>query len=861
MFGTNGITRIWVMACVLLLGTQGQAQRRSDRENPYEKVSDVYRDHWKKGDLAKALEGVDNAIRASADSVPVYWLTDRAELYFEIGDVAQAIDEIEWIQYRRPSPIYAWQLARYYRHSGRLVEFRELIEQAWQRASSYQRDDLETDEALALNAIAEVRGDNPRNIFQSILNGKMKTKEDRLLRYLAAGELAIRKFDYALAASYFEKALAEDATDLPALGGLATCYWHSYDSRLEGVLDRISAINPHYPAAQALRVERALDANELNEAHAIIEKQLARNPIDLQFRGLLLATFFLQDNLPGMTAIELEILNYNPHASQVFRIAGRIASRHYRFEEGAAFQKKALEADPNDTLAKAFYAQDLLRLGQDELGREMLNQAFAADRFNVQVFNLLELLDKVENFSVISRGPFKLRMPKREVAIWGNDVLELLETSFKRYSEKYKVKPKTPVSVQIFDNHDDFMVRSVGLPGNAGHLGICFGQLITMDSPSARSPGGMNWRSVMLHEFIHVITLQKTKNRMERWLSEGISVYEQQQFDAGWSNRLEMDYKWIVAADGIPAASELNNLFAKPRTTTHLMFGYFSAGEFVRFFVERFGFEKLNLAMDLIAEGQKTFEALLKASETTIETMDLEFKKFMEKRFEPFEALPEVDAAFLKAYTSADETFVGTPFKAKPGQFHQALQEAELAFEKQDWEVAESAFWKAYKLYPDYQGPDAPLQRLATLYAEQGRATDLEKALSEAAFGSETAYWACLALAELHSKNSQWEALAKVASRGLDIDPFDLAMNRMTLLALEKTKNTKAQLGMLQKLVLLDKDRSTAYRIQRIDLLITMGSTKTAKKETLELLEEMPSSWEGQQRLLRLAEAKSGGAP
>lgn len=840
---------------VVLMGSwfvNAYAQRRSDRENPYEKVSDVYRDHWKKGNLAKALEHVDSAIRASAEGVPIYWLTDRAELFFQMGEVTRAIDEVEWLQYRRPSPIYAWQLARYYQHAGKLSKFDELIEQAWRRASRYRRDDLETDEALALNAIAEVRGDNPRDIFQSILNGKMKTKEDRLLRYVAAGNLAVSKFDYALAATYFDKALAEDETDLPALGGLAKCFWHSADSRLDGILDRIEAINPHDSVAAQIRTERELDANDLEPALNRIDKQLTRNPLNLTFRGLKLAAFFLQDNKPGMAALEMDTLNYNPHASEVFRIAGRIASRHYRFTEGAAFQKKALEANANDVLAKAFYAQDLLRLGQDELGRKMLTEAFAGDRFNVQVFNLLELLDKVADFEVMENKAFQLRMPKKEVPVWGEDVLDLLNDSFKTFSKKYDVRLKTPVAIQIFDNHDDFMVRSVGLPGNAGHLGICFGQLVTMDSPSARTPGAMNWRSVMLHEFVHVITLQKTANRMERWLSEGISVYEQIEADPGWAHGLDMDYKWIVEADGIPGVADIPKLFTEPRTGTHLMFGYFTAGEFVRFYVDRYGFGTLNKAMEGIRKGQLTLDALLEASSVSEKEMSKEFRAFLKQRFKPFDVMPEVNPTFLKAYKDRDASFVGMPFEPEPGAFHQTLEKAEKALQQKAIKEAETAFWKAHELYPDYQGEGEPLARLATMYADQKREEDLEKVLKKAAFGRETAFWACLSLANYYKDKQNWQGLADIARRGLDIDPFDLLMNRYQMEAFGKLNRKEAQLQALKTLVDLDKDRAFSYRLQRIDLLLEKGAKTAAKEETLELLEEMPSSWEAQQRLLKV---------
>ncbi len=39
---------------------------------------------------------------------------------------------------------------------------------------------------------------------------------------------------------------------------------------------------------------------------------------------------------------------------------------------------------------------------------------------------------------------------------------------------------------------------------------------------------------VLWHEFCHVITLQKTGNKIPRWLSEGISVFEERRADVRW---------------------------------------------------------------------------------------------------------------------------------------------------------------------------------------------------------------------------------------------------------------------------------------------------------------------------------------
>ena len=49
--------------------------------------------------------------------------------------------------------------------------------------------------------------------------------------------------------------------------------------------------------------------------------------------------------------------------------------------------------------------------------------------------------------------------------------------------------------------------------------------VVTCAAAQGETPS--NWEAVLWHEFCHAVTLKATANRMPRWLSEGISVYEE----------------------------------------------------------------------------------------------------------------------------------------------------------------------------------------------------------------------------------------------------------------------------------------------------------------------------------------------
>ena len=125
-------------------------------------------------------------------------------------------------------------------------------------------------------------------------------------------------------------------------------------------------------------------------------------------------------------------------------------------------------------------------------------------------------------------------------------VLELLQQARETLCEKYDVKLEQPIVIEIFPQQKDFAVRTFGMPGVAGFLGVCFGRVITANSPASQGENPANWEAVLWHEFCHVVTLHKTHNKMPRWLSEGISVYEERQADPTWGQSMTPQYREII---------------------------------------------------------------------------------------------------------------------------------------------------------------------------------------------------------------------------------------------------------------------------------------------------------------------------
>ena len=126
-------------------------------------------------------------------------------------------------------------------------------------------------------------------------------------------------------------------------------------------------------------------------------------------------------------------------------------------------------------------------------------------------YNLVNLRDHIATFTTLQSGRFIVKMDKREAIAYGDEVIDLLEKAEKDLCEKYGAKLENQVLIEYFPDQQDFAVRTFGEPGGDGFLGVCFGNVITANSPKPEHPS--NWKSTLWHEFTHVVTLNITNNK------------------------------------------------------------------------------------------------------------------------------------------------------------------------------------------------------------------------------------------------------------------------------------------------------------------------------------------------------------
>jgi thioredoxin-like negative regulator of GroEL len=197
------------------------------------------------------------------------------------------------------------------------------------------------------------------------------------------------------------------------------------------------------------------------------------------------------------------------------------------------------------------------------------------------------------------------------------------------YEKKYKVHLPAPVQVEVYPNHEDFAVRTMGMPG-LGALGVTFGEVVAMDSPSGRPPGAFHWASTLWHEMSHVYTLTATNHRIPRWFTEGIAVHEETAIHTDWGDRLSPDVITAIKNKKLLPIAEIDRGFVHPSYPSQVIVSYFQAGKICDFISQKWSESKILDMVHDFANPVTTEEVVRKELNLSPEEFDKQFNAWLE---------------------------------------------------------------------------------------------------------------------------------------------------------------------------------------------------------------------------------------
>lgn len=704
---------------------------------------------------------------------------------------------------------------------------------------------------IALGRFFLLRGADPRQVLETFYDPVRRDRPELIDVHIATGELALEKHDDALAAESFALAAKYTPDDPAVLYRLARAYVESDSQKAEEALARALRANPRHTDSLLLQADSLIDAEDYIQAKQVLAKVLEVNPAHPRGCALMAVLAHLDADEKGEQEWRAKALAHWSTNPEVDHLIGRKLSAKYRFAEGAGYQRQSLAFDSGYLPARIQLSNDLLRLGDDEEGWRLASEVHRDDGYDVLAYNLVTLRESLSKFATLTGDGIVLRMEPREAELYGPSALELLQRARQTLAAKYDIRIEEPVVVEIFHEQKDFAVRTFGMPGVAGFLGVCFGSVITANSPASQGENPANWQSVLWHEFCHTVTLHKTKNRMPRWLSEGISVYEERQANPTWGQPMNGGYRRMILDGKLTPVSRLSGAFLNIESPADLEFAYFESSLVVEYLVEKHGLPVLKQMLDDLARGTPINDVLA-SRVAPLDKLDEQFAAYARQQAERF--APEVDWAEPPLPPNSGLEAVRAFAKKNPKNIAGLALLARKLLESRLWVEAKAPLERLLEIYPENVDGDNAYLALARVQRELGDTAGERDTLERLAARDGDAREAYLRLIEIGRQASDWKLVADNAERMLAVNPLLEAPHRALAEAAEALGDAPRAIRGYQAVLSFDPVDLAEVHHRLGRMLRETGDLAGAKRQVLMALEEAPRFRAAHQTLLELVE-------
>lgn len=613
-------------------------------------------------------------------------------------------------------------------------------------------------------------------------------------------------------------------------------------------------VNPALPEARALSAILMIDLERYADAAAEARKGLTADSGAPAALIALAAAQYLQHDTTGFRASLAAIQKRQPKAPDAEIALANIAARSRLYGEAVNFAQSGADRDPKAARALALLGINALRTGEIDRGRQALDQSFKLDPYDPWTKHTLDLLDTFKDYTEVKTPRFVVMIERTDADLLAPYVEALAEQAYDSLAARYGHQPAPPIRIEIYRSHDDFSVRTVGLTG-LGALGVSFGRVVAMDSPAARPVGEFNWGSTLWHELGHVFTLGATAGLVPRWLSEGLSVYEERRARPEWGQGPNPLFFATYSAGQLPKVSRLNDGFMRPAFPAQVPLSYFLASMVCEMIESERGIGTIRDMLAGYRRGlttERVFRDVLKVEPAAF---DESFDKWLRQRFaKHFDAIrPAMPLTMGGRQQPGGEAIPIT------GPFLEALDKGRglLAAGQVDEAIVELK--KAKEMFPEYADADGPYSLLYEAYRrkddKRAAAAELQTmtSINEGAFAENLV--AAGALLELGDRAGALAAL----DRAVWINPFAREPHERLAELGALVSDRRIVIRERRALLALDPTDRVEALYQLALAYADAGDAASARREVLRALELAPNYSKAQDLLLRIRSTRPPG--
>ena len=585
-------------------------------------------------------------------------------------------------------------------------------------------------------------------------------------------------------------------------------------------------------ARLALENDRVDAGAALDEAAAIIEEH---DWPPLQLYALRASADLLQ-GVTDSRWTELS-LNYNPRFGDIYAIPAHFYVITRRYREAIDLYQKAVDIEPGLSAAHEQLGVNLLRDNQVSRARQHLTTAHDQDPFSPVAVNTLRLLDSFADFALLNDPeapgdtdlvPITLRLHKDEAAAIAPYAIELTRNSIDEFTKRYAFELQEPVVIEMYPDHEDFAVRTAGMPG-LGILGATFGYVVAMDSPSGRPPAQFQWGTTLWHEMAHVFTLEATNHLVPRWFSEGISVFEEWRSGPNPGVRIPMSVYAAMQEDKFLPVADLDEGFIRPTYDEQIIVSYMQAGLICTFIDHEYGAETLRALLTAFGDGMQTGDAIEAVLGIPPADFDDDFNR----------------------YVMAEHGAIVDNLE----DWHRTQMSIQQKIEAADWEGIIELARHLIDLLPQYVEPNSPYLALAHAQDELDERSQ--------AIGTLEKFWrnggydpaALNRLSEWLVEDERFDTAIDVLQSITLVDPLDQELHgTLGDLLLDAARPEEALSEFSIALSLNPHDKATAY-FRLANAYYQLGDTERTQEHLLLALDVAPNFRPAQRLLLDVMRA------
>jgi len=675
---------------------------------------------------------------------------------------------------------------------------------------------------------------------------------------ILTGELFLHNFQSGDAATELQAVLQLNPQQPEALLAMGKRMLFDNEPNASAMVDSALQTNPDMVEAKVFRARSMLTAERYDEAIIEVEEALEVNPASLDALAVLATAHYLRSDMPAFERARDRALALNPGYADLYNTLADMLVQNRHYAQAVDFARQAVTLDPQSWDGYAILGINQLRIGEIEAGKASLAMAFSGAPYNVGVMNTLDLLDTFPDYVESSTERFDLMIEGGpEADLLSLYVGELAEDAYDYFEQRYDYSPPTPIRIEVYPSHQDFSVRTVGLTG-LGALGVSFGPVIAIDSPSARPIGEFNWGTTLWHEIAHTFTLGVTDFRIPRWVSEGLSVYEERRARPSWGDDVTASFLIAFQRGMLQPVSRITDGLVRPAYPEQVIHSYFQASMVCELIERDWGFDGILALLDAYKRGLDTDQAFEEVLGMDAVTFDQAFDDYIAETYAgPLAALADGGEEGHGQDPRASgqglpSQYLREAAEREPGSFRTQLAYGAALVDEERYDDAVPYLERAKDLFPQYAEADSPYAYLALIAREQGdlrRAAEELEALTDI---NENLYQANSRLADIYIELDEPEHAAAALERLVWIYPLEIDMHQRLAALYEETGNNPLAIRERRAVVALAPvDMAEAwYRLARAQY--EGGEMSNARTSVLRSLEIAPAYPEAQELLLTI---------